>query len=89
VFEAWFLLVLLPVLSVRHPAGCTIILDNASIHRAAVLRALLAGTNHQLLFLPAYSPEKNPVRPQPASCVGRQYAYGATPPRRLSCCFRG
>ena len=89
VFEAWFLLVLLPVLAVRHPAGCTIILDNASIHRPAVLRALLAGTNHLLMFLPAYSPEKNPVRLRLTSCVVRLCAHGAVPPRRLSCCFRG
>lgn len=46
-------------------------MDNASIHRKAVLNNilmainLLFGTNYQLLFLPAYSPELNPVRPRP------------------------
>ena len=66
IFELWFLLVLLPVLAVRHPGGCTVIMDNASIHRHAVLRALVIGTGVTLVFLPAYSPELNPVRPRSA-----------------------
>jgi len=80
VFELWFLLVLLPVLAARHPAGCTIVLDNASIHRAAVLRALLIGTNFVLVFLPAYSPEKNPVRVAPRPQHGAELRTHA--PRR-------
>jgi transposase len=85
----WFLLVLLPALAVRHPAGCFIVMDNASIHRPAILRALLAGTNHRLVLLPAYSPEKNPVRPCRVSRSMRPQAHATAMWRRLSCCFRG
>jgi len=63
-FELWFLLTLLPLLAVRHPGGCNVIMDNASIHRPAALRLLAAsfGVNVRVIFLPAYSPELNPVR---------------------------
>jgi len=46
-------------------AGDHLIVDNASIHRAAhvhdALSALLAGAGVRLIFLPAYSPEYNPI----------------------------
>lgn len=52
----------------RYPGGCLIYLDNASIHRKAVLLVIIKllnqhlGTNFALVFPPPYSPELNPVR---------------------------
>lgn len=52
-FEAWFGYALLPLV----PKGYTIILDNAAIHRRAILRAMAHAVGVNVLFLPAYSPE--------------------------------
>ena len=56
-FEQWFegLLKLLP-----HGEGYTVIMDNAAFHRKARLRKLARG-KVRLLFLPAYSPDYNPI----------------------------
>jgi transposase len=56
-FEQWFerLLEQLP-----HGKGYTIIMDNASFHRKGKLRKLARG-KVKLLFLPAYSPDLNPI----------------------------
>ncbi|MDR2562145.1 MAG: IS630 family transposase [Holophagales bacterium] len=56
-FEGWFELALLPAM----PAGSVIVMDNATFHRKAKLRALLEGSGYALLFLPPYSPELNPI----------------------------
>lgn len=56
-FETWFEECLLPIT----PPNYTIILDNASFHRKAKLQALTAKAGVRLLFLPAYSPDFNPI----------------------------
>lgn len=56
-FEAWFVRMLLPCLR----AGDTVVLDNASFHRKAVLRELAHKAGCQILFLPPYSPDLNPI----------------------------
>ena len=58
-FEKWFSHVLLPEV----PGGFTVIMDNASFHREKALLALIkeSGKNITLLFLPAYSPDFNPI----------------------------
>jgi len=56
-FEGWFESALLPAL----PGGSVIVMDNATFHRKAKLRALLEGSGHALLSLPPYSPEFNPI----------------------------
>lgn len=38
-----------------------IIMDNASFHRGKKLEKLFEKYNHKLVFLPAYSPELNPI----------------------------
>ena len=54
-----------------HPGGAWIVLDNASTHAKPVLRAIInmtnaaLGSNYRLVFLPAYSPELNPVSEAP------------------------
>jgi DDE superfamily endonuclease len=62
-FLLWFTNLLLPALALRHPLGCDIILDNATIHQKALLHAAAAAyLNMHVLFLPPYAPELNPVR---------------------------
>ena len=56
-FELWFVEVLL----VEITAGSVIILDNASWHRKKVLRALAEAAGCRVIFLPAYSPDFNPI----------------------------
>jgi len=56
-FENWFRKKL--VKSV--PRGYTIIMDNASFHRKKKLRNLARRHGLKLLFLPAYSPDYNPI----------------------------
>jgi hypothetical protein len=49
--------VLLPSL----PRGSVIVLDNARFHGAPSTRGLVAAAGCELLFLPAYSPDLNPI----------------------------
>ena len=55
-FEWWFSQWLLAEI----PRGYTLIMDNSSFQRKAVLRKLAWG-NVRLLFLPPYSPDYNPI----------------------------
>jgi transposase len=57
VFQTWLQAELLP----RLTAGTTIVLDNLSVHRGAGVRALVAAAGCSLRFLPAYSPDFNPI----------------------------
>jgi transposase len=57
VVETWFARVLLPKLR----PGQTVILDNASSHRKAKLKALLEPLGCHLLALPPYSPDLNKI----------------------------
>ena len=56
-FEQWFEQRLLPVI----PKYSIIILDNATFHRKAKLRALAEESDCEVLFLPPYSPDLNPI----------------------------
>jgi len=55
--EAWFATALLPTLA----KGTLIVLDNASFHRSKGLLRLVEEAGCQLLFLPPYSPDLNPI----------------------------
>jgi hypothetical protein len=59
-FEFWFKEFLIP----SAPKYSTIILDCASFHREKQLRKLLRWKKLNLLFLPPYSPDFNPIEPQ-------------------------
>jgi len=48
---------LLPALT----PGTTIVLDNLSVHRSPEVRKLVAAAGCHLRFLPAYSPDFNPI----------------------------
>jgi transposase len=57
VVDTYFEKVLLPAL----PPGSVIVLDNARFHQSPTTQKLVAAAGCQLLFLPAYSPDLNPI----------------------------
>ena len=57
VVDIYFKKVLLPVV----PAGSVIVLDNARFHQSPTTQQLVAAAGCQLLFLPPYSPDLNPI----------------------------
>ncbi|HWV35758.1 MAG TPA: IS630 family transposase [Thermomicrobiales bacterium] len=56
-FAQWLEEWLLPDL----PAGTTIVLDNLSVHKNVAAREAVEAAGCRLLFLPAYSPDFNPI----------------------------
>jgi len=61
---------------------CVVALDNYSVHHAAAVKAAvpaLAGAGVSFFYLPAYSPELNPIEP-----VWRQVKYQDIPERSHS-----
>ena len=56
-FETWFEKGLLKAI----PKHSVIIMDNATFHRKSVLRALADTHDCDVLFLPPYSPDLNPI----------------------------
>lgn len=48
---------LLPTL----PRGATVVMDNLNVHRNADVRAAIEAAGCQLVYLPAYSPDFNPI----------------------------
>jgi transposase len=57
VFEAWVRQSLLPELV----PGETVILDNASFHKSPKISQWIADAGCELLYLPPYSPDLNPI----------------------------
>lgn len=57
VVDVYFAQVLLPVL----PPGSVIVLDNARFHQSPTTLHLVVAAGCQLLFLPSYSPDFNPI----------------------------
>lgn len=57
VFQQWLAQWLLPTI----PTGTTIVLDNLSVHRSPVVRDVIEGAGCQVRYLPAYSPDCNPI----------------------------
>jgi transposase len=58
-FETFVETTLVPGL---HP-GQTVVLDNLSVHQSATARHLIEAAGCQLVFLPTYSPDFNPIEP--------------------------
>jgi hypothetical protein len=56
-FCMWFEFVLIPLL---RPSS-VIVLDNASFHSKTWLPVIAEAYGHKILWLPAYSPDKNPI----------------------------
>jgi transposase len=57
VFEGYLREVLVPALR----EGDVIVMDNLSVHKSERVRELIEGAGVQLLYLPPYSPEFNPI----------------------------
>lgn len=57
VVDAYFARVLLPAL----PRGSVLVLDNARFHQSPTTAQLVADAGCELLFLPPYSPDLNPI----------------------------
>lgn len=57
VFCAYVEQVLSPTLS----AGDTVVMDNLSAHKAEAVGQMIAGRGAELLYLPPYSPDLNPI----------------------------
>ena len=60
--------VLLPVL----PPGSVIVVDNARFHQSPTTLKLVEAAGCQRLFLPAYSPDLNPIEHLLAACKARR-----------------
>lgn len=56
-FDTFVEEVLVPSLS----PGQTVVLDNLAVHKSATARALIEAAGCQLVFLPTYSPDFNPI----------------------------
>jgi len=57
VIDAYFREILLPVL----PRGSVVVLDNASFHHASCAHELALAHGIDVLYLPSYSPDLNPI----------------------------
>jgi len=57
IFNMWLEQCLIPVL----PPHCIIVLDNARFHKTLRTEEIIKKNGHQLLFLPTYSPDLNPI----------------------------
>jgi transposase len=57
VFLAWITQDLLP----KVPEKCVIVMDNASFHKRDDIEQAILDAGHILEYLPAYSPELNPI----------------------------
>lgn len=70
-FNAWLEKCLLPALG----PGWAVILDNASFHKGAKTKELVAKAGCILLYLPPYSPDFNPIEHQWASLKTRYRTF--------------
>ena len=57
VFYQWVTCELLPIV----PSNAVIVMDNASFHKRKDIREAITGAGFDLLFLPTYSPDLNPI----------------------------
>lgn len=57
VFFAWVVKDLLPKL----PSSCVIVMDNASFHKRKDIQDAIINSGHILEYMPAYSPDLNPI----------------------------
>jgi len=58
-----FLTYLQQVLGPKLKAGNVVVMDNLSVHKVARVREIIEAAGAQLLYLPPYSPDLNPIEP--------------------------
>jgi transposase len=73
VFEAYLEEVLVPTL----PPGGVVVMDNLSAHKGGRVREIVEGRGCELLYLPPYSPDLNPIEGAFAKLKGRLRAATA------------
>ena len=56
-FNTWLEQVLCPQINAKH----VVILDNARYHKTELTKELIEKTGAELMFLPPYSPDYNPI----------------------------
>jgi transposase len=57
IFNAWVEQDLIPKL----PSNSVVVMDNATFHKSPLLEPMITAAGHQLLYLPPYSPDLNPI----------------------------
>lgn len=57
VFNVWIEKILMPDL----PNNSIVVMDNASFHKSQKTKELLESNEHEIEFLPPYSPDLNPI----------------------------
>jgi transposase len=61
-FEDWVEFMLLPTILEKYPlAEVSVVMDNAAFYRRVQLGQMFNGAGVELIFLPAYCPEFNPI----------------------------
>jgi transposase len=60
VFNSWISQDLIPKL----PIGSIIVMDNAAFHKSKSMQEQIRQAGHILEYLPAYSPDLNPIEPK-------------------------
>ena len=83
IFNTWLEKMLLPELAPNQ----TIVMDNAAIHNSQKTIEILEKAGHEILFLPPYSPDFNPIE-QSFGILKRRLNYapkGTTLDELLSC----
>jgi transposase len=73
VFNEWIITDLLPKL----PPQSVVVLDNATFHKGREMQEAIASEGHSLLYLPAYSPDLNPIE--------KKWAQAKSLRRKLQC----
>ncbi len=80
-FEAYVERILAPMLS----AGQVVVMDNLGAHRGDRARELIEARGASVLFLPAYSPDLNPIEEAIAKVKGFLKRIGARTRESLDC----
>lgn len=72
VFHHWVKHTLLPEL----PENSVIVMDNATFHKRSDTQALIEDQKHEILWLPPYSPDLNPIEKMWAWIKKKRKAWG-------------
>jgi len=71
VFNSWVEQDLIPKL----PINSVVVMDNAGFHKSPDLKVMIEKAGHKLEYLPAYSPDLNPIEPKWAQAKFRRRKY--------------